>query len=182
MIDEILLTQDDFKPYRDISDNVDFERLSTWILEAQKQEMRTFLGPELYLAMITDFDGAVFQDQRFIDLWDGLDVPDKYRFYGLKPVVIYFAYARFLKNQQTVVTRYGVKHLVRDESEDQTAISNRVKQGDSENMAISLQNDVAKFLNDNQGDYPEYQFFAVVPNQKNIYQPIRRGRRWGGVL
>ena len=81
MTDELLLSKDDFKPYRDISDNVDLTRLDPWILEAQKQEMRAFLGPELYLEMITAYPaGGPFPAGRFKDLWDGVDVPGKYRF------------------------------------------------------------------------------------------------------
>jgi len=179
MTDEILLTADDFKPYRDISENIDFERLSPWILEAQKQEMRTFLGPALYLAMITDYDGSAFVDPRFVDLWEGVDVPNKYRFYGLKPVIIYFAYSRFLKNQQTVVTRYGVKHLTRDESEDAGAASLRTRLGESQSMAVSLQNDVEKFISDHRSQYPEFEFSSANANQKNIYIPVSRGGRSG---
>ena len=183
MIDDILLTQDDFIPYRDISDNVDFDRLTVWILEAQKQEMRAFLGPQLFLAMIDDWDGAAFPTARFNELWDGIDVPDEYRFYGLKPVVIYFAYARFLKNQKTVVTRFGVRNLENDTSEQQSAIATRTRQGEAEAMAVSLQSDTETYLNDNRDTYPEWNSRDGKQNQKNIFKPIRvRGRhrfnRW----
>lgn len=181
MIDEILLTQDDFAPYRDISENVDFERLTPWILEAQKIEMRTFLGPELYLKMITDFDGTVFLDPIYNDLWEGTDTVN-YRFYGLKPVIIYFAYARFLKNQPVVVTRYGVKNLVNDSSNDNGPGSTRVKQAEAENMAISLQTDCETFLTQYPNDYPDYQTRRGGVNQKNNYINISRGGRWAGLI
>lgn len=180
MIDEILLTQEDFAPYRDISENVDFDRLTPWILEAQKMEMRAFLGDTLYLKMITDFDGLEFTDPIYIDLWNGADTTN-YRFYGLKPVIIYFAYARFLKNQPVVVTRYGVKNLVNDSSQDNGPGSTRVKQAEAENMAIALQSDAEKFLNDNRNDYPDYQATARGVNQKNNYINISRGNRWAGL-
>ena len=180
MIDDILIAKDDFKPYRDISENVEVERLDPWILEAQKQEMRAFLGPKLYLLMITDWDGAAFQDQRFIDLWNGVDVANEYRFYGLKPAIIYFAYARFLKNQKTVVTRFGVRNLDHDVSEQEDAAATRTRQGEAQSMAVSMQSDAELFLNDNRNDYPEFSFAAVAPNQKNIYIPVSRRRR--GVL
>ena len=181
MNEELLLTQDDFKPYRDISENVNFDRLSAWILETQKQELRAFLGPELFLLFITDWDpvNKVFVTPRFVDLWNGSDITGKYRFYGLKPVVVYFAYARFLKNQQTVVTRYGVKHLTRDESTDATPSSVRTRQGEAQSMAISLQNDVENYLNDNQSIYPEYNFKTAAKNQKNIYHNVKRRSNWG---
>jgi len=178
MIEEALLTQADYEGYRDISSNIDFEtRLKPWILEAQKQELRGFLGQELYLALINDYTpGSGFTEQRFIDLWEGKDEAGKYRYYGLKPVLIYFSYARFLKNQSQVVTRYGVKSLTRDESENYSPIGTRTKQGEAENMALSLQAEAEKFINDNKDDYPEYSFQRSQPNSKNIYHPVRPGR------
>ena len=178
MIDEILLTKDDFVPYRDISENVDLERLDPWILEAQKQEMRAFLGPKLYLLMIAAWTGTEFPAGRFADLWDGVDVPDKYRFYGIKPMVIYFAYARFLKNQKTVVTRFGVRNFDNDTSEQQADAATRTRQGEAQSMAVSMQSDAELFLLDNQSEYPEYPRANGTENQKNIYHNVSRRRGW----
>ena len=177
MIEEALLTQADFEGYRDISSNIDFEtRLKPWILEAQKQELRNFLGPKLYLALIEDWNGTAFTETRFIDLWEGKDEAGQYRYYGLKPVLIYFSYARFLKNQSQVVTRYGVKSLSREESENYSPVGTRTKQGESENMALSLQAEAELFINDNKDDYPEFSFTKGQPNSKNIYHRVRPGR------
>ena len=183
MIDELLLTRDDFKPYRDISENVDLDRLDPWILEAQKQEMRAFLGPQLYLLMIDAYPvGGPFPAGRFLELWEGVDVPDRYRFYGLKPAIIYFAYARFLKNQKTVVTRFGVRNFDNDTSEQQADAATRTRQGEAQSMAVSMQSDAELFLNDNRADYPEFIRANGDQNQKNIYHNVSRGGRWGGLL
>ena len=185
MIDPILLTQDDFKPYRDISDNVDFARLEPWILEAEKQEMRSFLGQPLYLAMINDWDvpTLAFQTARFIDLWNGLDVADEYRFYGLKPAIIYYAYSRFLKNQKTNVTRFGVRNLENDVSAQEDATATRTRLGEAEAMAIGMQSNAETYINDNIDIYPEYTTQGGRANQKNIYINVRRTRynRWGAM-
>ena len=179
MIDELLLSKEDFKPYRDISENVDLDRLDPWILEAQKQEMRAFLGPELYLAMIKDYPaGGPFPAGRFLVLWEGVDVDEKYRFYGLKPAIIYFAYARFLKNQKTVVTRFGVRNFDNDTSEQQADAATRTRQGEAQSMAVSMQADTEQFLNDNPTDYPEFNRANGAQNQKNIYHNVRRVRRF----
>lgn len=186
MIDPILLTQDDFKPYRDISDNVDFDRLTPWILEAQKQEMRSFLGQPLYLVMINDWDDLLkeFTTARFEELWDGLDVADEYRFYGLKPAIIYFAYARFLKNQKTTVTRFGVRNLENDVSTQEDATATRTRLGEAEAMAVGMQSNAETYINDNIDTYPEYTSTGGRSNQKNIYINVRRHRynRWGHQL
>jgi hypothetical protein len=177
MIDPVLLTAADFKDYRDISANIDFEtRLKPWILEAQKQELRGFLGDKLYLALINDWDpnNGVFQDVRFIALWQGLDLSER-RFYGAKPMLIYFSYARFLTNQSQVVTRYGVKNLERDQSQDQNPIATRTKLGEAQNMALAAQAEVEQYLEDAQTTYPEYEPRSTQPNSKNIYHPVRPG-------
>ena len=182
MIDELLLTRDDFKPYRDISENVDLDRLDPWILEAQKQEMRAFLGPQLYLLMLDAYPaGGPFPPGRFLDLWEGVDIADEYRFYGLKPAIIYFAYSRFLKNQKTVVTRFGVRNFDNDTSEQENAAATRTRQGEAQSMAVSMQSDAELFLNDHRAEYPEFIRANANQNQKNVYHNVRRGRRWRGL-
>ena len=127
ILDPLLIKPDDFVEFRDISKNIDDERLNVYIRESQIKEIRSFLGDELYLSLINDYTPdageGTFSEQRFTDLFFGTDWTyqgNERRLYGLKPSLIYFAYARFIKNQQFNVTRYGVKHITAEESEDET--------------------------------------------------------------
>ena len=176
MKDPQLIQKSDFTDYRDISANVGDERIVPFVLEAQTIELQNFLGPELYLELITDWDdiNKVFQTQKFIDLWEGVDVTGKYRFYGLKPALIYFCYARFLKNQNVVVTRYGVRNLVRDESEINSDESTRTKQGAAEQMAIQFQDRAAVYIEDNIDDFKSWPRYGKNENQKGVYHLVNR--------
>lgn len=176
MKDPQLIQKIDFEDYRDISANIGDERLTPWILEAQGIEMQNFLGPELYLEMVSDWDDVnkVFTTQKFKDLWEGVDVAGKYRFYGLKPSIIYFAYARFLKNQDVVVTRYGVKNLVREESEKNPDTSTSIKYKAAEQMAIQFQDRAAVYLQDNETDFASWPYYTTNENQKNPYHLVNR--------
>jgi len=69
--------------------------------------------------------------------------------------------------------------LTRDESEDAGAASLRTRLGESQSMAVSLQNDVEKFISDHRSQYPEFEFSSANANQKNIYIPVSRGGRSG---
>jgi len=80
-----------------LSPNLDQEKIDTWIYEAQINEMRTFLGGELYKLMIEDWDGTAFVDPLFIKLWEGDDTGDEF-FFGLKQPIGLFSISNITKN------------------------------------------------------------------------------------
>ena len=161
LLDVLLLTLTDFTDYRDISPNTDAERLNVYIRESQVRELRTFLGDELYLKLILDYDETTntFTDQRYTDIYFGVDYVNgtkTIRFNGLKGAHVLNAYKRFLDNQSINVTRYGVKDLTSAESESTTQAQIRTKKIDAESMAKMYESDAKRFLSAKAVDYPEY--------------------------
>lgn len=158
MLDSLLISQIDFKPYADINSNiVASKKLDPYILQAQLMDLRPILGEEMYWDFMADFEaspklakynaiyeGSVYQDRR------GNNIKQE----GLIPVMCYFAYSRYVLNKQANDTAYAIVNKTNDYS---TPVEYKVIQGMSNN-ARTLANDymrgVIRFLNHNYKDYP----------------------------
>lgn len=156
-----LITISDLAPYRDVSANIDAaERFDPFVQDAQRFDVAPLLGAGLYLALL---DGAAASP--IADRWqvllngedytpDGKDYPIK--FYGLKPAIVYFAYARFIENQSVNVTRAGVKYKLAANSEP--VEWNVIKQlaATERSKASSYMDGVLAYLNEKTATYPEW--------------------------
>ena len=161
LLDVLLLDKTDFSDYRDISKNIDDSRINSFIRESQVRELRSFLGDELYLKLILDYDDTLktFTEQRFTDLYFGVDYTyssTTIRFNGLAGMLIMYAYKRILNHNQVNLTRYGVKDMITEFSEDTISAKIRSEMVDSNAMALVYQNDAKKFLKTMTADYPEW--------------------------
>jgi len=160
--DKLLLSKSDLTSYREISQNITDEKLNIFIREAQVINVRTFLGVQLYLRMLNDYDTATktFTTQRYTDLWYGIDYTNtasvEVRFNGLMSAAIYFAYSRFLQQQNTNVGRFGVGSLSQDDTESSTVASVNTNSRQAANMALAYQQDCEIFLKDQVAIYPEF--------------------------
>ncbi len=160
--DPILLTLAEINQYRDLSLNLDTTRIDQSVRESQLDELNSFLGEELYLLFIEDWDDnlKVFQQQIFIDLWEGVDYDLKgkqIRYYGLQPAISLYAYSRMLDNLQLNATRSGAVTFIDDESEptEQAQIATKVKSARGQALVYLARAD--KFLQEKKVDYPQYQ-------------------------
>ena len=166
VFDKLMLQKTDFSNYRDISKNIDDNRLNPYIFEAQRGQMTKLIGRALYSAMQADYtpnigiDEGTFTEQRFTDLWFGKEYDSNQdnnfnvKFNGLKPAVIYWTYRRLEHNQDINVTRFGTRKLAdTDFSVDTSTYKYEVDAGA---QALQYQSEVIDFLNQFRSDYPEY--------------------------
>ena len=162
LLDVLLLERTDFAEYRDMSKNIDDSRINSFIREAQVKELRAILGDELYLKLILDYDDnlKVFGEQRFTDLFFGVDYTfnaGTIRFNGCFGLLVMYAYKRILNHNQVNVTRYGVKNMTTEFSEETIGAKIRSEMVDSNAMALLYQNDAKKYLETETAQYPEWQ-------------------------
>ena len=172
--DPLLITKADIDKIRPSSVNIDTTtRLDPYILESQQIEMQDILGEELYTTMVNDWDGASdFTLDRFKDLWNGVEYTKSgktVRMYGLNYVVAYYTYARFLYNQNLVVSRFGVKSKTNDNSEEKLNSEIRTKADKAKSMALKFTGQVNDFLLEKSGEYPEWRPIVGV-RRKTSYQ------------
>src|SRR3990167_8784079 len=96
----------------DMSVNIEEEKVTRYIAEAQEFDLKPVLGRALHFAFV-DGLAASPQEQIYVDLFEGKTYLDtglnqNISFGGVKKAMIYWAYARFLNNQDTNVTSFGI--------------------------------------------------------------------------
>ena len=115
-----LITISDFENYRDITSNLEEERMNPYILEAQRFELRSFLGDALYRELLEAWAESPIESK-----WDNLvsgcsyenSAGDTIYYHGIIPVIVYYSYARFVLAQVVNVTRFGVVKKLNEHSE-----------------------------------------------------------------
>ena len=172
--DKLFVTRTDFDDFRDFSKNITDEKINIFIRESQIIEIRGFLGEELFLLMQEDFDDLVpeFSEARFTQLWYGTNYVNNQgqsiRFNGYANSLIYFAYGRFLLQQQANVSRFGVQSLQDTVSEDVSQGHIRTKSKEALSMAIKYQQDTSQFLKSHKSEFPEYEENETKPKDTSL--------------
>ena len=160
--DKLLVKVADIPKNRDISANMDAGRIEPFIREAQNVEAIRILGPELWKVLYDDYDNDLdtFATPKYTDLWKGTDSVTidgvAVLFQGLKEAITYYTYARVLTNNSLNVTRFGNKHMIRDESEDEINPQIRTKSADARAMALKYEKETIAFLEEKRSDYTEW--------------------------
>ena len=174
--DKLFITQADFATYKDLSEHMDTPLMEAYIRESQVIDLQSFLGPELYLILQTDFTPPdTWATLKYDDLFNGSDYTSPntglIRQHGLQPMLTLFAYARMLDNISMSVTRIGAINYTEDETSIATTQAQiKTKVISTRALAVAYQAESAQFLRDNSTDYPEW-FDRTEKNQS--YQFIK---------
>ncbi len=177
----ILIDQNTFQRYEDVSVNIKPERLKVFVNKAQDLDLKPFLGYALYYDFIKCFneDGTIKIDspQHYKDLLNGSEYLDKnghiILYEGLLPTLLYFAFARFIEADAIRYTSSGpiIKHHDNSDNATLQYITKLVQQQRS--VANAHANEVEKFLWDHRSDFPLWRFSA---KNKTARQPGARIR------
>lgn len=158
MAQKYLITQTDIKVYRPAAE-LDDERIKPFILEAQNTDLKPVLNNALFYDFITNFDDTLPINQPYTDLLNGKEwtIDSNVEFFeGVKPMLCYYALARFIEGNPFHVTRFGVVTKIQQQSEKATPEEIRMICNGLRSSAISYQNDVIRFLENNPTNYPLY--------------------------
>jgi len=141
------------KKFKPISENIDsLERLIPFIDEAERVDLRPFLGDALHYDMMANLTA-----QKYKDLLDGVVYTycgNPIRFDGLKPFIAYMGYARFIVKQQMNVTSFGVVHKKNEFSEPVPQKIVSEDQANARQVAAVYQTAAVQFLNEKHSVYP----------------------------
>ena len=139
-----LITYSDFANYRSISANVDStKRLDPYIEEAQMFDLKPVID---------------CQDEEFLaEIIEGqADTPYKELIVYIKPVLIYYTYARFLATHDVMATAHGIVHKITEDSEPISEKTRARLIAQAESSALAYQKIMTDFLSDNKLTYPNW--------------------------
>jgi len=155
-----------FQQYEDISAGVKTERLNVFIRKAQELDLKPLLGYALYYDLIKNFneDGTLNDNapQPYKDLMNGTEYLDKrghiVLYQGLSPVMVYFAFARFIEADSVHYTSTGpvIKQHDNGIAINMENIVRLVQQQRS--VANAYANETERFLKDHKDDFPLWNY------------------------
>lgn len=176
----LLISKTDFQPYRNLTVNMDdSKRLEPFILEAQRIDLCNMLGKRLYFDMINNIEtynaGIAAQTEghpyqpttdenwfkqllngsSYTHTWaDGATTTKQYA--GLKPVLVYLSFARFVRSDNIRSTQSG---FVKKTVDFSTQISDKEIQAvaaRAETDANAFFSAVQDFMADNAAYFRKY--------------------------
>ena len=107
-----LITRNDIAKYRQISKSPNDAKLNEMILDAQMLDLQPLLGESLYNKILASPDE--YNELLEEGSYEYEDI--SYTNYGLKMVLVYFAYARHIMFSSVVDTAYSVVEKLNDNS------------------------------------------------------------------
>lgn len=165
MTETLLITLDDIKAIKQISQNINaVERLQPYIQEAQLFDVKGKLGPLFYHDMIKNVS-----DQKYQELLNGITYTDnatpsnEYHFIGIKTAIAYYAYARYILNGQVTATGFSVVRKTNEFSEpveDKTLVRLSTQ---ARMAADALMDDCRDFLDIKYQTYTKWNTGACAP-------------------
>jgi hypothetical protein len=165
-----LITLSDIRDFKGISLNIAQEKeLNPLILEAQDFDLRAFLGDSFYIALIEDFEASPSL-ATYSELWNGKKYTFNgldYKFEGLRAVLVYHSWARFVALDGITSTPTGFVNKTTQYSEraDPKAISRLVTQARS--GATVHEERTRLFLDRHYSDFPLWRYAGRTTNFKN---------------
>ena len=159
MFDNNLITITDIQGYKPLSKNTDTDKkVNPFIQEAQEFELRPFMSDQFYSELVTQFLAGPLTGV-YADLFNGSTWTSGSQTYtnpGLKVVLVYYSYARYLNKSNTNSTAFGMVGKTNPDSQplSERTLSRLVSEALS--GAKAYENRVKHFLDCNSGDYPLY--------------------------
>jgi hypothetical protein len=159
MFDNNIITITDIQDFKALSKNTDTDKkVNPFIQEAQEFDLRPFMGDEFYLKLVEEFKNT-FPDSNYENLYQGSTWTKNGKTYenpGLRSVLVYWSYARYLNKANTNSTAFG---MVTKTNPDSTPITDRtidrlVSQANS--GAKAYLNRVEFYINCNKDLFPQY--------------------------
>lgn len=149
-----IVVKADFANYVHLPTNFRYdETMKPRVLQAQQHDLRKLVGKEFYaeIAQVLDNSGTVPGGLTTLTqtAYDNI-VP------YIKPVVIHFAYARFINQQDEHNTNYGTVVKKNPHSEPISEKRRTTRTVAERSKAVDYWQDMLEYMEDNTGDYPTW--------------------------
>lgn len=154
----LFINKADICQYKQVSNSVTADILNSFIMDAQLKDLQKLMGKEFFFDLI-----ANWKDAKYKTLLDGgtyVYQTKTYENFGLKSVLSYYAYARYVLYGTNIDTPFG---FVTKNNADSTPVSWERRKDiykDNQQTAYSMWETVVEFINRNTDDYPLFNFGA----------------------
>lgn len=155
----MLINEQDIRQYKRLAENIPFADLEPYVQESGQHDIRPFLnscGNDLWYDMNANSTATRYQN-----LLNGTTYTNQagntVQFNGLKPALVYYAYARYLAAADVQVTRMGIRRKASEHSTpvDDKRLQTLIEQARS--MGADYLEQARQFLNHHPADYPLWQ-------------------------
>jgi len=157
MRNTLLIGLTDFQDFKGISSNVNtFKELEPHILEAQEFDLRPLMGESFYLSLLDDFEASPSLDD-YEALFNGGHYThngNQYEHGGIKAVLVYHAYARYIGGSPVQSTATGFVRKTNQYSEPASEKTISRMSAQARSGAQSYWDKVKCFIERNSNDYP----------------------------
>lgn len=164
------LTINDYLPYKAISLNTNTsKKLDPYSNEAMIIDLKNELGNAFFNDLVKDYQSSP-SFAKYSELYNGstwIKNGIEYTHKGLKVVLVYWGYARYIRDSNNESTAFGQRVKSNEFSEpiSEATLSRLIEQAKS--AGYSFMSDVIRFMEDNKKDYPLW---------KNNCGPTKTGR------
>lgn len=162
---------------RTMSLHVDDDKIQSFIIEAQEQDVKNAIGDNLYIDLLRYLNRS--QDEPTNEWYENLisgciyEVKNEsFIFQGLEQALNYFVYARLVKHADGNLTQFG---WIQKESENSSRPDLKQKQEeykDAFRVAESLMNDALRYLKHNTDKFPMWKKQSIRPRRGIIITKI----------
>lgn len=130
------------------------------ILDAQVFDLQKLLGANFFNDLVENYTSTEYQT-----LLNGGTYVYKtvtYTNYGLKAVLVHYAYARYVRFGQNIDTPLGIVVKLSENSEQSSVGDKKAAYTDNQTLAFNYWENVRTFLDRNRTDYPLFDDNCVV--------------------
>ena len=154
MAETQLITISDVSTYRKIDPKFNEEKFNSYVTDVQRKNLRNLLGAALYYAFMNDARASGI----YKTLLDGTTYAynnETIEYYGIKPYLVYNWLALATREGALHITTHGAVNFTNnpqlhfEASKEKERIASNYQQ-----TAQDYGNDIIKFLNNNNSDYP----------------------------
>lgn len=103
----LLINKNDFKEYRQLSKGRDVELIETYIQEAQELDLKNLLCRAFYFDVLNNYQQPAYQALIHGETYTDAE-GNTIEFKGLKAVLVYYAYARYVMRSSATDTPFGM--------------------------------------------------------------------------
>jgi hypothetical protein len=171
--DSLLITKADLQKIRPTA-LLDNDRVEPFIRDAQKFDLKPELNDVLFLDLLKKFDKTDDASYaKYQDLLDGKEYTkdeQTIRFGGIREILCYYTFARFLPEHPMHITRFGLTMKIVDQSAPTQGGDIKRVVDILKSNASTLVRDMRTFLDDNAADYPLWRAASPSTVKKTGFQ------------